>query len=64
MTKLTDEALRALLERAELSPSPEDVERIKRVHERFLDKLKLLNDAQLDSEEVAGVFHPQGEAQP
>ncbi len=64
MAKVTDETLRALLDRAELSPSSADSERIKRLYEQFLERLKLLNAADLDSEELAGVFYPQGEAQP
>ncbi len=64
MAKVTDETLRALLERAELSPSPADVERIKRLYEQFLDRLKLLHAADLDRDEVAGHFSPGGEAQP
>ena len=64
MTGVTDETLRALLDRAEIIPSPADVERIKRLYEQFLDRLKLLHAADLDSEEVAGHFSPGGEAQP
>ncbi len=48
----------ALLARAGLALSPADTEQLKAIWGEYLERLKLLHAADLDDEEVAGLFIP------
>ena len=51
----------ALLARAGLAPSPADTKQLEAIWEKYLEQLKVLHAADLDDEEVAGLFIPGGE---
>lgn len=59
MEPLSMEAFEVLLQRAGLSLTPQDKERLKGIFEQYRERLQVLYTADLDNEEVAGIFPPQ-----
>ena len=58
MNTLPDYAFRLLLDRAGLTLTPVEVERLKPLFGGYVDHLRALHEADLRREEVAGVFLP------
>ncbi len=58
MSTLPDDAFRLLLDKAGLTLTPAEVERLKPLFEGYVDHLRALYEADLRHEEVAGVFLP------
>ena len=56
-----EQEIGALLARAGLAPSPADTEQLRAIWEEYRGRLKLLHAADLDDEEVAGFFTPEGD---
>jgi hypothetical protein len=58
LMELTEEKLRALLERAEVNPTPEDFEVLMKWMPRYFERLSKFRELDLNSEEVAGTYIP------
>ena len=58
MSTLSDDEFHLLLNRAGLTLTPAEVERLRPLFEGYLDHLRALHEADLRDEEVAGVFLP------
>ena len=62
MESTDTEAIRLLLERAGLTLTDEELEKLIPYYQRNLERLQALHSADLEKEEVAGVFPPQWSA--
>ena len=60
MDTVNEGDITALLARAGVTPTPADRQQLKSVWEKYLERLKTLHAADLDDEEVAGYFLPEG----
>jgi len=61
MDTVNEEEVAALLGRAGITPTPADRRQLQGIWEKYLERLKTLHTADLDDEEVAGYFLPEGD---
>ena len=62
MEENVTDAIRLLSERAGLSLSDEEIEKLVPFYERNMERLEVLHSADLTHDEVAGIFPPQWSA--
>ena len=62
MEENVTDAIRLLSKRAGLSLSDEEIEKLIPFYERNMERLETLHSADLEQEEVAGIFPPQWSA--
>ncbi len=60
MEKLTEQTLAALLAQAGFQPKEGDLERFGPLIDTYIDRLKTLHSVDLGDEEIAPIFHPDG----